>query len=374
MSEYQWVEFRAVDGPLDDAALEFMHQQSTRAEISRWSFTNEYHFGNFRGDVMRMMRRGYDVHVHYTNFGLRRVCFRIPDGFSNANSLERYLLEYELEWHPDDGGTGGVLSLEPEGDAGTWDWMEDVESLASDLVPIREMLIAGDFRPLYITHVAFNYDDDALEPPVPAGLQKEHYALDRLCSFYEIDSDLVSVAAEASPELEPAESDNQLIREWLKRLSKADLAANLENCLSEPNRFPSQLLRSIRTEFAKPVIVQSGQRTIGELRRRAAEIDAERTRQRRAAAAKEAERLKAEAEKALQKKLAEISDNPEKTIKRIDAAIEEQNRSAYRRAAAELSMLAKACGKPMAVAKADAIRAKFRSRSALSSELKKAGF
>ena len=51
MSEYQWVEFRAVDAPLDDAALEFMQDQSTRAEIDRWRFTNEYHWGEFCGDV-----------------------------------------------------------------------------------------------------------------------------------------------------------------------------------------------------------------------------------------------------------------------------------------------------------------------------------
>lgn len=37
-------------------------------------------------------------------------------------------------------------------------------------------------------------------------------------------------------------------------------------------------------------------------------------------------------------------------------------------------MLAKACGKQMADAKAATIRAKYPSRSALSSELKKAGF
>lgn len=68
-----------------------MHEQSTRAEIDRWSFTNEYHFGNFRGDFMEMMRRGYDVHVHYTNFGLRRIYFRIPYGFEHADQPHHLL-------------------------------------------------------------------------------------------------------------------------------------------------------------------------------------------------------------------------------------------------------------------------------------------
>ncbi len=45
MSEYQYVHFLAVDRPLDDEPLEFMRRQSIRADISRWEFTNEYHFG-----------------------------------------------------------------------------------------------------------------------------------------------------------------------------------------------------------------------------------------------------------------------------------------------------------------------------------------
>ncbi|QEG02631.1 hypothetical protein Mal15_67520 [Stieleria maiorica] len=57
-----------------------------------------------------------------------------------------------------------------------------------------------------------------------------------------------------------------------------------------------------------------------------------------------------------------------------DAAIQGRNRPAYQRAAEELSVLARACGKSMAIAKVESIRAKFPTRNALSSELKKAGF
>ena len=80
MSEYQYVAFRAVDRPLTDAELKFANSQSTRAEISRWSFQNEYHYGDFHGDVNGLLRRGYDVHLHYANFGVRTVAFRLPAG------------------------------------------------------------------------------------------------------------------------------------------------------------------------------------------------------------------------------------------------------------------------------------------------------
>lgn len=375
MSEYQWVEFRAVDAPLDDEALEFMHQQSTRAEISKWHFTNEYNFGDFRGNVREMMRRGYDVHVHYGNFGHRRIYFRIPDKTITIAQIAPYLLEdQQIDWLSDDEGTGGLLIIDPEGDAGTFDWLPDVESFASDLIPIREMIIAGDFRAIYLAHIAFNYDDEANEPPVPAGLGAAHRALERFCEYYEIDSDLVSVAAELSRDLGAEESRESVIRAWLQDKTIDQLSSDLEQCLHNPTSYPSKLLRMILRESVPRGAAHAGSRTIEFLRLRVNEINAERERQRKAAQAKEAERRKAEEERALKKTPAKIADEPEECIARIDAAIEERSRPAYQRAVEELSLMAQACGKSNAEAKAKSIRQQYSARSALISELKKAGF
>ena len=65
MSEYQFVHFIAIDRPLDDEQLAFMQQQSTRAPVTRREFTNEYHFGSIHGKSREMMRRGFDLHVHF---------------------------------------------------------------------------------------------------------------------------------------------------------------------------------------------------------------------------------------------------------------------------------------------------------------------
>ncbi len=43
MSEYQYVGFRAIEKPVSEENLEYMHKQSSRAEITPWSFGNEYH-------------------------------------------------------------------------------------------------------------------------------------------------------------------------------------------------------------------------------------------------------------------------------------------------------------------------------------------
>ena len=56
MSEYQFIHFMAIDRPLDDKQLDFMGRQSSRAEITQWSFTNEYNYGDFHGDAREMLR------------------------------------------------------------------------------------------------------------------------------------------------------------------------------------------------------------------------------------------------------------------------------------------------------------------------------
>ena len=54
-SEYEYYEFLALDRPLTSKQREELRQLSTRAEITATRFTNEYHWGNFRGDP-EMMR------------------------------------------------------------------------------------------------------------------------------------------------------------------------------------------------------------------------------------------------------------------------------------------------------------------------------
>ena len=87
MSEYQYVEFQAVDRPLNDKQFEFAQQQSSRAEVSRRSLTVEYHYSEFRGDVDGLLRHGFDVFLHYANYGVREIRLRLPSGLPFEKSV-----------------------------------------------------------------------------------------------------------------------------------------------------------------------------------------------------------------------------------------------------------------------------------------------
>ena len=112
MSEYQYVVFQAVDAPLNDKQLEFAQRQSTRADVSRWTLSVEYHYSSFRGDVDGLLRRGYDVYLQHANYGDREIRLRLPHGMPGVRRVwSKYVDGKQLTWNADTSGRGGILTL-----------------------------------------------------------------------------------------------------------------------------------------------------------------------------------------------------------------------------------------------------------------------
>ena len=78
MSEYQYYEFQAIDRPLGDADRQALRGLSTPARITATSFTNEYHWGDLKGNPVRWMERWFDLHLYLANWGTRRLMIRLP--------------------------------------------------------------------------------------------------------------------------------------------------------------------------------------------------------------------------------------------------------------------------------------------------------
>src|SRR6266850_407670 len=137
MSEYQYIAFRAIDRPVSEKDLAYMRGQSARAEITPWSFDNEYHYGDFRGNAVEMLRRGYDLHLHYANFGVRKLLIRLPYGMPDFNAAEPYLGEDSLRFLMDKQGPGGTLSIEPIHEPGDLEEFWEFDDILDRLAPLR---------------------------------------------------------------------------------------------------------------------------------------------------------------------------------------------------------------------------------------------
>jgi len=225
MSTHQYVRFQAIDKPLDDEQLKFMQQQSSRAQVSRVEFINEYHYSSFGGNALKMMFRGYDIHVEWASYGTRTIMLRLPLGLPwSADQFQRHFCDTEVQWFPAPAGSGGVLQIagDPES-VSELTTRNDMDSFMAALSTLREQLAEGDTRLLYLAWLMSDGELNELEPPVPAGLQSLTPALQELADFFEIPAALLAVAASRSPEAPETTPSNPPLEAWIASRTQMEL-------------------------------------------------------------------------------------------------------------------------------------------------------
>jgi hypothetical protein len=205
MSEYQYYEFQAIDEPLNARQMAELRALSTRAEITPTSFTNEYHFGDFRGDPEKVLEKYFDAFFYFANWGTHTLMFRLPAELVNVAELKPYCDGEVVTLK--EAGKYVLLEFQSRDEGGDY-YDEDEPSLAS-LISLRTDILAGDLRCLYLGWLAGmdfrDEDDDSAEPPVPPGMRKLSVSLEAFADFMRVDSDLLEVAAEADAATAPAE-------------------------------------------------------------------------------------------------------------------------------------------------------------------------
>jgi len=165
MSEYQYYEFAAVDQLLTEQAQSELRSRSTRATITASGFINEYHWGNLKGEPLDWVERFFDAHVYSSSWGNCRLMLRIPrdvidakvildcvgtPGLSASASVptafeaNRTAQHSILDWSfNDDSGEHARFYEQADGPG----WM-------ARLLPLRDELLRGDTRPLYLGWLA----------------------------------------------------------------------------------------------------------------------------------------------------------------------------------------------------------------------------
>lgn len=337
MSTYQYYEFLAVDQPLDERQQAEVRVLSTRARITATSFTNEYHWGDFRGDPRKMMRRYYDAHLYISSWGTHQVMLRLPRALLPLKVAERYCIDPHVT--AEVSGKHVILDFSSEDEAG--DWVEGADDSLSAIIGVRTELAAGDLRPLYLAWLAaygsWERDEDAFdqdeeeefEPPVPAGLRSLTAPQRALADFLRLDPDLLQVAARTSPPLAETKDDAGQLAKWIEELPvREGKAFLLRVAQGQGPQVQMELLRRFRGE---PDAGRDDRprRTVAELLDTAAEVRHERERQAEAALAAQEARREQQRAAAREKRLDAIARDPEITWARVDELIDARKPSDY---------------------------------------------
>jgi hypothetical protein len=284
MSEYQYYEFLALDHPLTEKQRAELRSISTRAEITATRFVNEYQWGDLKGDPRTMVERYFDAFLYLANWGTRRVMFRFPRGTLDPATAAQYCYTDAASLVETDGHL--ILSLYVDQEEPDDYWDAPGGQLAA-MVQARSELAAGDLRLLYLAWLlalqSDEVDDEDAEPPVPAGLGNLSAGLQAVVDFFEIDEDLIAVAAISSPSTQEPEG----MAGWITSLPAEQKDALLAQVVAgEGAQVQALLLRRFRAASGSPPTASS--RTAAELSQAAAD--------RKAARAQAAERRRLEAE------------------------------------------------------------------------------
>lgn len=234
MSEYQYYEFLAIDRPLSKQELKHMRALSSRGQITPVSFSNEYHWGDFKGNPMDLMRHFYDVHVYLANWGTAVFMLRLPQAALDRKVLQAFTVKGLLEvkttpthwicsWNLDE-------SEDYEGFG-----LEDGSGWMARLSPLRDELLRGDLRSLYIgwmAAVSRGMDEDELEPPMPDGLAPFSAAQKALAEFLEVDIDLLAGAGMDRQVARQMAGDEQ-IDPWLDALPMEEMRLLVRKLLTD---------------------------------------------------------------------------------------------------------------------------------------------
>ncbi|MCX7258063.1 MAG: hypothetical protein NTZ64_15460 [Polaromonas sp.] len=251
MSEYQYYEFSAVDQPLSAQQQAELRARSTRATITPGSFVNEYHWGDLKGDPLDWMQRYFDAHVYFANWGSARFMLRLPLAALDEAVLADFLQPSVAAADTGYGdiftvtatATHWILDLSLCDDSGDYahDWQEDEDSASAGwmarLLPLRDELLRGDTRPLYLGWLARvgseEIGDEDLEPPLPAGLKNLTPAQMALVEFLEIPPDWLTAAAANSADLAGSTDTAPAIDAWLALQSPAQMRETLRLLLQQ---------------------------------------------------------------------------------------------------------------------------------------------
>ncbi len=224
MSEYQRYEFMTIDRPLTREQLDAVDALSSHIEASSTHALIEYHWGDFKHDPIAILHEFFDGFLYWANWGSPQLALRFPRGILPVDLIDGYDLEDFVTFtrHKD----YDILDIH-FGEMEAPDEWTDYE--LGSLIPIRDELMEGDLRALYIVWLAAQimiegYDEGEDEeedweisvPPVPPALGKLTAAQQALAELLQMPQELLVAAARHSNAAAPSTEDDIVV--WVKLL------------------------------------------------------------------------------------------------------------------------------------------------------------
>ena len=249
MSEFQFYEFQAIDRTLSPEDQKYIQSLSSRVKLTASHAQFLYNYGDFRGDSEKLLDRCFDIFVYVANFGVRQLMIRFPKDAIDVQVFAPYCITDNIEVTTTDRSI--ILNINICQEA-YYSWLEETNYTAN-LLALREEILQGDLRLLYLAWLASGFAEDAqqkpenlIEPPIPANLQKLSTALQAFAELFQIDVDLITAAAIESL-MVPSKAEP--IANWIATLPESERNAYLLRVAQGETHVGTELMRHLRQKF-----------------------------------------------------------------------------------------------------------------------------
>lgn len=248
MSEYQYYEFCTVDRILTAKEQAEIKKLSSRVQLTSTQATFVYNYGDFRGDPEKVITDYFDIMFYVASWSTWRLMFRFPKEIADPKWFQPYELPDSITISTTPKYT--VLDVEISDEEGLRPWTTG-EGWLSRLLPLRDDLLQGDLRLLYLAwlRVAPNLAgyvlaDDPVEPAIPPNLGQLSEPLKAFIEWVGLDADWVTVAAQAS--VHQRSKTEQPLENWLPALSEAEKQEFLLKLLRRESQVDLQLITRLQ--------------------------------------------------------------------------------------------------------------------------------
>ncbi|MGH2487304.1 MAG: hypothetical protein ACRDHE_14950, partial [Ktedonobacterales bacterium] len=260
MSEYQRYEFMTGDRPLSRDQLAEVRKLSSHVGASSTHALIEYHWGNYKHDPLDTLYRYFDGFLYWANWGAPQLAFRFPHGLLPADLLAEYGMDLDEFVTFTACADYDILDIH-FGEMETPD--EWVEYELGSLMPIRDEVMGGDLRALYIVWLAAvrtvgAYDEEEeyeiAVPPTPPAFGALTSAQQALADLLRLPPELLAAADNHSAARGPSKSDDvATLLEVLPLSRRNDYLARLARNEPGLSRLLLNELRALRPSPAPPV-------------------------------------------------------------------------------------------------------------------------
>ena len=332
MSEYQYYEFRAIDQPLDEKAIQALRDLSSRGQITPTSFVNVYNYGDFKGHPLKLMEKYFDAFLYVANWGTHEFMLKVPLKLINFELVKQYCYGENVTAYKK--GENLIFEFISETDDHEW---EEGEDWLSSLITLRSDILHGDYRCLYFGWLFcaqmgyFEYDE--FEPPVPPRLGNLNGPLKSFVDFMRIDTNLVAVAAENSASKEVLQSvDQKALSAWISNLPEKEKDDFLLRLIKGHD---PHLGAELVQQYQQTVLIKDNRgrdikpRTVADLISKGETYAAERKRQIAEQETKEKDRKERERAIIREKYLNELAKRGDQVWRQVDELIKTKRQSDY---------------------------------------------